>query len=153
VCGRDAKPDADDDGWIDLGAIVDSEDSITDEEETKLWRPSPGHLVLNDVITLKQALQTKFTTEELTAFAVEAFYRTTQKLDDASEVFNQISAVPRKGWLKLQRYTEKDEAQLLVDQWVQIKVMGGMKMGGAVIKPEYQCAGLYSQYNVGGLSF
>ncbi len=151
--GRNDKPDADDDVWIEPGTIEESEDSIVDEDEVKLWKPSPGHLVPNDIITLKQGLQIKFTTNEMSPLAVEAFYRTSQLLDESSEVFNPLSSVPRKGWLKLQRYTERDEAQLVLDVWGRLKVTGGMKMGGAIIKPEFEFYVLYSQYNVAGLSF
>lgn len=148
----DAKPDADDDGWIDVGTIESFEDSIADEDEKKVYRPAPGHLVVKDVITTKQGMEFKFTSNELGPLALEAFYRTTQKLDGTSTQFNPLSGVPRKGWLKLQRYDHEDNLVLVADLWVRLKVTGGMKGGnGDLVMPEFSAYLLYSALNTAAI--
>jgi hypothetical protein len=149
VCGVNAKPDADDDSWIEPGTIESSEDAITDEEKKTVWKPVPGHLVKSDELTLKQGMDFKFTCNELSPLALEAFYRTSQKLDNASAFFNPLSAVPKKGWLKLQRYDHEDAEVLVADLWVRLRVTGGMKAsGGELSMPEFTGTLLYSQYNI-----
>lgn len=152
TCGRESKPGADDPDWIDLGVIESWEASITDEEEKAVWAPVPGHLVKKDIITTKQGLQYKFTTNELTPFALEAFFRATQELDDESTQFNPLSAVPRTGWLKLLKYSQDDAQILSLDIFCRIKVTGGMKGGnGELIMPEFTADVLYSTLNTAGL--
>ncbi len=152
TCAVDAKPDANDAAWISLGTIESFEDSIADEDEKKIWQPAPGHLVIKDVITTKQGMEFKFTANELTAFAVESFYRTSQKLTAASDQFNPLSGVPRKGWLKMQRYDHEDQLRLVMDVWVRLKVTGGMKGGnGEIVMPEFTAYLLYSALNTAAL--
>ncbi len=154
VAGKDSKPDATDPDWVNrsLGVIESFDDSITDEEEKKLYQPAPGHLVIQAVITTKQGMMFKMTSNEVTPLALEAFYRTSQKLDLTSAQFNPLSAVPRKGWLKLQRYDHDDNLVIVLDGWVRLKVTGGMKSGdGNILMPEFEAYLLYSQYNTAAL--
>lgn len=150
-CAVDAKPDADDVSWINPGTIEEAEDSITDEDEKAVWKPVPGHLVKSDLITLKQGLEFKFTTNEMSPLSLEAFYRTSQKLDEDSTQFNPLSAVPRKGWLKLQRYDHEDNETLVADLWVRLKITGGMKTGASLVMPEWTATLLYSSLNTVGI--
>lgn len=148
TCARESKPGADDEAWLSLGTIETAEDSISDEEEKTVWAPVPGHLVKKDIITTKQGLTIKLTSNELTPLAVEAFYRTSQDLDSESDQFNPLSAVPRKGWLKLQRYDQDDVEQFVIDLWGRLKVTGGFKGGGGeLVAPEFEFETLYSTLN------
>lgn len=141
-------PGAEDAGWISTGNIEDWEDSITDEEEKAVWTPTPGHLVMSRLITTKQGMQFKFTTNQLTPIAIESFYRTDTKLDEDGYQFNPLSRVPRSVWLKIQRYSEEDNLVLAMDVFVQLKASGGMKGGGGnLIMPEFTAKLLYSPLN------
>ena len=71
VAGVAALPGAEDEAWIELGTVEDWEDSIEDEEEKAVWTPVPGHLVKKRVITTKQGLGLKLTTNQLTPAAVQ----------------------------------------------------------------------------------
>lgn len=152
TCGVNAKPGAADPKWISLGTIENFEDAISDEEEKKVWAPTPGHLQVKDIITTKQGMTFKLTSNDLSPLAVEAFYRTSQKLDGTSTQFNPLSAVPRKGWLKLQRYDHNDILRFAIDLWVRLKVTGGIKGGnGDLIMPEFEAELLYSSLNTAGV--
>jgi hypothetical protein len=152
TCARESKPGSADTGWISLATIEGWEDSISDEEEKSVFKPVPGHLVKQDVITLKQGLNFKFTCNELSPLSVEAFYRTTQKLTTASTQFNPLSAVPRKGWLKVQRYDHNDSLRFTLDVFGRLKVSGGMRGAqGELVMPEFDFEVLYSSLNTASL--
>lgn len=150
VCGRNAKPDPTDSGWIGLTEIEDWDDKPDDDDEKKVYAPTPGLLVVKDVVQIKSGLNFEFTTNELTPMAIEAMYRTSQKLDVNSTQFNPNSAAPRKGWLKLQRYDQTGTLVTVFDLWVRLKVKDGFK-GGDVIKPKFEALLLYSALNTATL--
>lgn len=152
VCAAEAKPDADDPAFIDIGAIEDWEDDISGGQDLEVWRPSPGRLVLKDVLEIKVNYLVKFTTGEVSPFALEAFYRTTQKLDNTSVQFNPLSAKLRKVWFHTQLYDQDDQLRLTLDLWGRIKVTGGIKSAeGALVKPTWELRVLYSSLNTAGL--
>jgi hypothetical protein len=154
TAGVNSKPGAEDPLWPDkgVGVIESFEDAIADEDEKKVYQPAPGHLVIKDVIMVKQGMTLKFTTNEVSPLALEAFYRTSQKLDLDSAQFNPLSEVPRKGWLKIQRYDHEDTLVVVLDAWVRLKVIGGMKGGdGNLVLPEFEAYMLYSQYNTAAI--
>ena len=143
---KTAIPVANDASWIDMGVIEEWEDDVKDEEK-ETWAPTPGHLVRNRVIVVKQSLTCKLTTNQLTALAVETFYRS-KALTPASFQFNPLSNVPKDGFLKVQRYSEEDTLILSGDLYCQLKVIGGMKGGsGNLILPQFQAAILNSVLN------
>src|SRR4051812_35340407 len=75
-------PDPDDAGWIHMGDIEQWEDNFAQDEEKEVWKPKKGTLVRKKIITTKQALDFKLTTNDITRLAIEAFYRTNTKLSD-----------------------------------------------------------------------
>lgn len=147
VAGVAALPDPNDNSWLPLGDVEDWEDSMS-EDEKPVYAPAPGHLVRKRIITTKQDLDFKLTVNQVSALVFECFYRSTQKLNANSFQFNPLSAVPREGWLKLQRYSDEDVLIFSADLWVQLKVTGGMKGGGGnIVLPEFKAALLYSALN------
>lgn len=146
VVSNAAIPVANDPSWVDMGVIEEWEDELKDEEK-ETWAPSPGHLVRSRVIVTKQSLTCKLTTNQLTALAVETFYRSAA-LTPESFQFNPLSNVPKDGFMKIQRYSEEDVAILSGDLWCQLKVIGGIKGGGGnLIMPQFQAAVLNSVLN------
>ena len=99
VVSNAAIPVANDPSWVDMGVIEEWEDELKDEEK-ETWAPSPGHLVRSRVIVTKQSLTCKLTTNQLTALAVETFYRSAA-LTPASFQFNPLSNVPKDGFMKI----------------------------------------------------
>lgn len=148
VAAVDALPGADDEGWKSLGDIETWEDSMATDEEKELWKPAPGHLVRKDIIPVKQAMNFKFVSNDLTPLAAGLFYRADSVLTPSSFQFNPLSGVPRKGWLKVQRYGQGDDLIISGDLWVRMKVTGGIKGGnGEVIMPEFTALLLDSSLN------
>ena len=153
TAGAESKPDATDPAYIDIGAIEDWEDDVSGGQDQEVWRPSPGRLVLKDVLEIKAKFMCKFTTGDLSPFALEAFYRTSQKLTSASTQFNPMSAKLRKVWFHTQLYDQDDNLRLSLDLYGRIKVTGGIKSNeGALLKPTWELLVLYSSLATAALA-
>lgn len=144
------KPDPTDPLYTDLGAIADWDSEIKTMGDEKILAPSPGRLQLKNIIE-KGAEQTeKFTTQELSALALEIIYRTTQKLTSAGGVFNPNSAPPRTGWLHTELYDQNNNFAMNLDLWGLLRVTGGMgSKEGGIVKPAFEFNVFYSTLNVG----
>lgn len=142
-------PDADEPTW---GArfIGDTEafEDTKDVEEVEVRKPNPGALVTKDILTLFQKLEFKMTTNSLKRIAFEMFYGSAIELTPGVGTFVPLAAVPPKGWLKIQRYTNENELVFAADLWVRAKISGGLKGGnGELIKPEFTFRLLDSELN------
>jgi hypothetical protein len=152
VTAAESKPDSESPEYIDIGAIEDWEDDVSGGQDLEVWRPSPGRLVLKDVLEIKPKLTCKFTTGELSPLAFESFYRTTQKLDSEAAQFNPLSGKLRKGWFKTQLYDQDDNLVLNMDLWGRLKCTGGVKSSdGGLVKPTWELLVLYSSLNTAAL--
>lgn len=153
TAGPNAKPAATDTGWLDLGTVETWEMTITDEEDKIVWAPSPGRLLKKDVITVKQGLQVRLTTNELTPQALELFFRTSEELTTSSTSFTPLGIVPRKGWLEITTYNQDDAEIIQLSVWCRLRVTGGMRGGnGELIMPEYTADVLHSTLNAGTIA-
>lgn len=155
LCSRTNVPATDEDGWLDrlIGNVESFEPTQTDDEEVKIMAPAgqTGVIVTKDVIQVKQGLELKFTTNEMSRLAAQCFYRT-QDLNDASTLFNPLSAVPPKGWLLVQRFDQDGQEHLILQCWVRLKSTGGMKGGdGSVLKPEWNALVLWDLNNIASI--
>lgn len=145
------RPGPNDSGWIDMGIIEDAEDTPEPGEAKEVWGPSPGQLVLQDVIRIKPKLTIKLTCGEMSAFAVELLYRTLS-LNSASTQFNPFEGSVRKGWLKLQRYDQNNNLRFVKDLWVELVPTGSVNMGGQdIVKPQFEATILHSTLNTAAL--
>ncbi len=152
TCAAESKPDAEDPAYIDIGAIEDWEDDVSGGQDVEVWRPSPGRLVLKDVLEIKPKFTAKFTTGEMGPLAVESFYRTSQKLDGSSVQFNPLSGRLRKGWFHSQLYSQDDVLISSMDLWGRLKCTGGIKSSdGSLVKPTWELLVLYSSLNTASL--
>jgi hypothetical protein len=152
VCAQESKPGISpgfDAGWISLGA-VESFDPTISQEDHKLYRPSPGRYVLKDVIETKQELSAKITSNDVGPLAIEAFFRTSQKLGGAQLQFNPLSSISRRGWIHFQGYNQNDGLALSLDLWVRLRVM--LKFDGKPTIPEFEIFTLYSSQNTGSIT-
>ncbi len=95
----------------------------------------------------------KFTTEQVSAFAMECFYRTSQKLTSAGGQFNPNSAQPRRGWLHTELYDQNDVFFAALDLWGKVRVTGGVSgKDGGLVKPQFEFVVFYSALNTGLLN-
>lgn len=148
VAGVNVLPDPADVGWIDFDLIKDYEDKITDEKKTAIWQGVPGQVFKADEITTMQAIETLLTTERLTPLAVEAFYRPSTELAQASYQFAPLINPPRRGWFAFIDYDHNNVQTLLGNIFCVLRVTGGMKSGtGELILPQFTVTWLYSQLN------
>lgn len=149
VCGQEVKPGISpnfDAGWIDVGA-VEGVDFSAAQQEHKLWRPSPGHLVLKDTIDTQQELSGKLTVNDVGPLAIELMFRASQKLGGAQLQFNPLSSTRKRGWGHFQCYDSTDALFLTLDIWMRLGVSG--KFDGTPTKPEFDFYMLYSSLNTG----
>jgi hypothetical protein len=147
---RTNKPDATDPLYIDLGAIDDWSDEFKSNGDEKIYKPSPGRRQLYDIIEKGADGMLKFTTEEVGAFALECFFRTSQKLTSAGGQFNPLSAPPRKGWFHTELYDQNNAFFLSLDLYGMIRITGGVaSKEGGIVKPNWEFNVLYSTLNTG----
>ena len=147
TCGAESKPDANDPDYINLGPIEDWEDDVSGGSDLEIWRPSPGNLVLKDIIEIKAKMMVKATTGEMSALAIESFYRSATNIASLTGQFNPLSGTLKKGWLHGQRYDHENNLVFTFDLWGRLKVSGGMKSGGELVRPQFEFAVLYSSLN------
>ena len=144
----DKLPHPDDNGWIYSGVIEAWEDAIAEEESKTLWRPSPGHLVRDDIVTTKQALDFKLTTNQMSAFSAGLFYRAADVLGDADFQFVPLASVPKRFWMMFMDYSHEDVLILSGNVWGFTRVTGGQRGGnGEIVMPELTQQMLYSALN------
>lgn len=149
VCAQEVKPGlgegaAMDAGWIEMGTVEDF-DPTASQEEYKLWKPSPGRLVLKDVLENKQELSGKMVLNDVSALAIETAFRSNQKLAGAQKQFNPLGAISRRGWGHWQFYDQADGLWFNMDLWIRLRTK--IKFGAEPVKPEVEFFTLYSSLN------
>jgi hypothetical protein len=106
VCGRAAKPDAADTGWIDPG-ILDSLKVGKSSDKRDIFAPTPGQRRLYDVIEVNRDLKFTLSLKEASPLMFEHLFGTLP-LDAASTQYNPLEGATKKGWLKIQQYDHVD---------------------------------------------
>ena len=151
VCAVDVKPGIDPDfdpNWIFLGDAEDYEPSVAQEEE-KVWKGKPGHLVKKDHLENKLERTLKVTTNDLNNIAMELFNRTIQKLGGATLAYQSLSSLSKKGWVHLQEYDQDDHLINAEDVWARVRCASRKGPQGKVVKPEFEILQLDSDLNTG----
>lgn len=147
------QPAASDPAYINLGPILSWEDDFKSGKTEEVWGPSPGKLQLLDEIDLKVMQKAKFDTEQVTALALEVFYRTSTKLTTASVQFNPNNAPTRRGWLHTELYDQNNNFFGAMDLWGRIRVTGGvLGKDGGLMKPTFEMTVYFSALNVAVLA-
>ena len=152
---RTNKPDPTDPLYIDLGACDDWQDDFKSAGDIKIWKPSPGLRQLYDVQEKGAEAMIKMTSQEMQAFAVECFYRTSQKLTTTggTQQFNPLSAPRKRGWFHMEMYDQANAFAFSLDAFCVIRITGGMSSKeGEILKPVYEMNVLYSTLNTGAVS-
>ena len=142
------QPAASDPLYMNLGPILSWEDDFKAGKVEEVWGPSPGKLQLLDEIDLKVMQKCKFDVEQVSAIALEIFYRTSTKLTAASVQFNPNNAPTRRGWLHIERYDQSNNFFFACDLWGRIRVTGGvLGKDGGLTKPSFEMTVYYSSLN------
>ena len=156
ICAVDSKPGIGasvgnglDPAWFDLGTVESADPTIA-QSDHELWKPSPGRLVLKDILENQQKLTWKIMTNDFGPFAVEAGFRSSTRLTGAQKQFTPLSAISKRGWLHLQHYDHTDTLILTIDQWCRLRPV--WKFDATPTKPEWEVFMLYSTLNTGAIS-
>ena len=130
-----------------IGDVEQWEDSKK-VETTEVRIPNPGFLTRKEIITWFQGLEFKLVSNSLKRIAMQIYYGSAVALGDDTGTFKPLAAEPPNAWLKLQRYTQKNDLVFAADIWCRVDVTGGVKGGnGEIVKPEYTCMMLDSALN------
>lgn len=144
----DDQPASTDPALINLGDIESWEDSKQNEQQIITKKPVLGTLVTKARVRLYEEIQFKFTTNSLTRYAIECFYRSANRLSGSQAQFVPLKKLTFNGWLYLMRYTHENELVSTANLWVELNVSGGLKGGdNEVIKPEFTALLLASDLN------
>lgn len=150
VCSASVKPGPNDASWITLGVIEDS--SMNREgNDIEIYAPSPGKIVLHDVLRNKHKLTAKLTCQEWGPFVQEVLMLT-EPLTEVSTQYNPLEGPDKKGWIKFQRYDQNDAIREILDLWGRLSIAGDVQFGGSdIVKPQFEFLALHSSLNTGTL--
>lgn len=151
TAGAESKPDGTDPAFIDLGAIEEWELDVSGGQDLEAWKPVAGKLHLKDLIEIKEKLTAKFTTNEMTALAFENFFRSNNELASLDGQFNPLAGRLGKGWLHAQQYDQDGTLAFSYDLWGRLKLVGPVKGGSDIIRPNWELVMLYSSLNTAEL--
>lgn len=144
------KPGPNDGGWIEVGTCEECTVSKS-QEDIELWGPSPGKLVLQELLEIKSKLTLKFTVNQLSALVIEVLYQA-DELDSTSTQFNPLGGSQKRGWIKMEQYGHDDALVLVLDVWCRIRISGDVNFGGTdAVKPQFEAFILDSRLNTGTL--
>jgi hypothetical protein len=146
ICSRTDVPGDDDEGWQDVGPILDS--GVENEtEEKEVWGPKDegGRILLHDIVSGKRGLTRTFTTQELSAFVIEHLYGTAA-LDELSEDFFALAGSVKKGWLLINRYDQDDVLLVTEKAYVHLTITGPVKMDANIVLATFSAKQLFSAH-------
>lgn len=151
TAGRAARPNPEDTGWIDLGAIVELSIEKA-QEEREVWAPNPGRLELKDVVETRRALTAKFTAQEMGPLAFELLYGL-DPLDQALVTADYVALAgdTKKGWLEIKQYDQDDQAVNTLYAYVHLKVAGEIAFNDQLVSFPIEARQLISTLNEGTL--
>jgi hypothetical protein len=146
--GVEALPDPTDPGWAlrNIGDIEEWADKKNEDTE-EILKPSPGVLKRKDIITFFQSLDIELTTNSLRRIAMQIMYGSDTTLDDTHGQFVPLSAVPPRGWLTLQRYTQNDDLVFAANLWVRLDITDTGSGNKKIVKPKFMAKLLDSDLN------
>lgn len=148
---RTTKPASGATGWVDFGTIEES-GTEPQSEEKEIWRPSPGQLVLHDIIETKRGLAYKFKVKELSLLMWELLTGSAALSGTANIQYNPLEGTTRKGWLKVQHYAHDDVLTNVTDVFAHIKIGGEVTFNDDVVSFDIAARVLYSPLNTGTLN-
>lgn len=145
---RESKPVKDDSAWIDIGIISEPVVIGMEGQERKIFAPTPGRLRLWDVIRTQDEMTIKFTAEELTSLGAEILFGAVRVQGAALAQYNPMESGVKKGWAKIQQYSQQDDTLLnTLDVFCYIKC--GEVPFGPDMKFSFELRVLHSTLNTG----
>lgn len=149
TCGRQAKPDASDSGWIDPG-IVEGLKVQKSSEKREIFAPTPGQKRLYDIIEVKRDLKFTLSLSEASPLMFEHIFGTLP-LDAQSAQYNPLEGATKKGWLKVQQYDHTDALVNTVDVFCHMEIDGEVDFSDETVSYDLTCRVLHSVLNTGTL--
>lgn len=150
---RDRKPGPNDTTWLDFGNVekIDFERKSTEVED---FGPSPGRMVLRNILETKRELDLKFEVSESSNLVREILFGAAAlpASPAAGGQFTPLGGPTKRGWLKIQEYSQETDAIVEThDLWCYVKI-GSLSQG--VEKPTYTVEArlLWSSLNTSSLS-
>lgn len=139
------KPDPNDASWTDCGIVRDFSIS-QNQEEVKIFAPSPYRKRLQNVLTTKDEMMAKFTVEQYGPFMLEMVAKTLA-LSESSSQANPLAGSTKRGWLKFQLGSETDALVTVGDIYVYLKLSGDFQANDAAASATFECSVLQSTLN------
>ena len=135
VVSSAAVPGVDED-WKSIGKISTWNRKLekTAEDIMSVSEAAPGQLSRGARITTGSKEDYEFTALEVTALAIGLAFGAQDELTSATETFVPNKTYTANGWLKLQKYTDKNESFFRRDLWCQLDCE--ISEGG-IIKPKF----------------
>lgn len=122
VVSRDVKPSKDDSAWQKLGIIDTGRIRPGNMPALTVHDSSPGHLVVDDMISLGQERVVTFRCQEVQPETVELLFASAP-LNGSSTQFNPDEGTGSfKSWLKFQAFDNQDRLVLTTDLWVMLLI-------------------------------
>lgn len=148
VVAVDALPDANDPLWQSM-FIGDTEEwsDKKNVETEEVFKPNPGVLTRKDIITFFQSLDIEMTTNSMMRIAMQIMYGSAVELTEEVGTFAPLAAEPPNGWLKLQRYTQKNQLVFAADLWGRMDVQETNSGNKKLVKPKFMFKMLDSDLN------
>lgn len=136
TCGRNSIPGDDDEGWIDLGPIVEAGVEM-EREEKEVWGPSEGQILLHEVIETKRNFIRSFMAQEMSPFVIEHIYGASA-LDEVSEDFFALQGSTKKGWLLITRYDQDSNLIVREKAYVHLSIVGEVRLDSDIASAPFE---------------
>lgn len=132
--------------WVPLGVIAEVKESTKPGTTTKIYRPTPGTLQLDDVKESKYERSLTMTIEECSNFMWLAMRRallvaSPRQAGTAIGQYVSFTSGTIRGWIKFQAYNQDTNALELTEQFYCALQIDAATYGGDK-NPSFSCAAL-----------
>ena len=116
----------------------------------KIFAPNPGRKRLKKVLTTKDELTIKFTSQEIGRNEFQALFKSTPLAANASTLA-PFSGDPMEGWLSFTAKDTDDDLIVDVTAYVHLRISGDVALGDDAATFEFEALVLDNALNVGTL--
>ena len=149
TAGEGFKPGDADPAWVSFGSI--SVGSISKAgEEIKIFAPSPGRKRLKKILTTKDEINVKFTSQEVGRLELQALFGTAP-LAGAATSFVPFGGDPLEGWLSISGKNTNDDLVFELTSYAFIRIAGDVPIGDEAMTFEFDASLLDNALNIGAL--
>jgi len=142
-------PGSGDTAWVSFGAV--SVGSLTpSQEEVKIFAPNPGRKRLKKVLTTKDELTIKFTSQEIGRNEFQALFKSAP-VANAATTLTPFAGDPMEGWLSFTAKDTDDDLIFDITVYVHLRISGDVALGDDAATFEFEALVLDNALNVGNL--